>query len=82
MTYVLNKSLKMKQLGQLELFAPGQPCFLKCEECEGGATNLKAGCEKCNKVWNDCMQCVNNKPYELLKTGMVGGPSIIFCPYH
>ena len=34
MVYVLNKSLKMKQPGKLELFAPGQPCFHKCEECK------------------------------------------------
>ena len=27
----------------------------------------------------DCTQCAKNKPYELLKTGMVGGPSIVFC---
>ena len=42
MMYVLNKSLKMKQPGELELFAPGQPCFHKCEKC---------------KIWNDCTQC-------------------------
>ena len=32
MTYVLNKSLKMKQSGELELFASGQPCFHKCKK--------------------------------------------------
>ena len=46
MTYVLNKLLKMKQPGEPELFAPGQPCFHKCEECE---VEPKAGCEKCKK---------------------------------
>ena len=33
-TYVLNKSLKMKQPGKSELFGPGQPCFQKCKEFE------------------------------------------------
>ena len=28
-----------------------------------------------------CTQCAKNKPYESLKTGMIGGPSIIFCQY-
>ena len=65
MTYVLNKPLKMKQPGELESFAPGQPCFHKCEECE---VDPKPGCERCNKVWNDCMQCAKSKAYELLKT--------------
>ena len=38
-TYVLNKSLKMKQLGEPPLFAPGQPCFHKCTECEVDPNN-------------------------------------------
>ena len=28
------------------------------------------------------MQCAKNKEYELLKTGVVGGSSIVFCQYH
>ena len=68
---------------------PGEPPYLhqvnlvyqvnKCTECE---VNQKCGCDECKKVWNGCMQCAKNKPYKLLKTGMVGGPSIIFCQYH
>ena len=27
------------------------------------------------------MHCTKKKPYKLLKTGMVGGPCIIFCQY-
>ena len=78
-TYVPNKLLRIKDASDPELFAPGQPCFHKCKECE---VNPKPSCEKCKKVRNDCMQCVKNKPYELLKTNMIGGPSIVFCLYH
>ena len=52
MTYVLNKSLKMKQPDKLPLFAPGQPCGLKCTKCE---SNPKQDCKECKKVWNDSM---------------------------
>ena len=60
MTFVRNKLLKMKQPSKLELFAPGQPCFHKCKECEveGGATHPKPGCDKYKKVQNNCMQCM------------------------
>ena len=27
------------------------------------------------------MICAKNKPYDLLKTGMVGGPTIVFSRY-
>ena len=74
MTYVLNKALKVKKPGDPNLHAPEQPCEHKCnEEC--------IGCKDCKRVRSDCMQCAKNKPYELLKTGMVGGPGIIFCRY-
>ena len=79
MTYVLNKLLKMKQPSEHSVFAPGQPCTHKCSECKA---NPKPGCPECKKVQNDCTQCARNKPYELLKTGMFGGPSIIFCQCH
>ena len=66
----------MKKPGDPDLYAPGQTCEHKCnEECIG------IGCKDCERVRLDCTQCVKNKPYELLKTGMVGGPSIIFCQY-
>ena len=70
MIYVLNKSLKMKHTGQPPLFTPDQPGILNCTECE---VDPKRGCDECKKVHNDCTQCMKNKPYELLKTGMIGG---------
>ena len=79
MTYVLNKLLTMKQPSGAPLFTPGQPCGHKCKECE---VNPKPSCEKCKKVWNDCMPCAKSKLYELLKTGMVCGPNIVLCRYH
>ena len=30
----------------------------------------------------ECKKCPKNQAYELLKTGMVGGPAIVFCRYH
>ena len=71
MTYVLNKALKMKGPN---LYTPGQPCILSCGNClrlcmrvQMNKSQLYAMCEK--------------QAYELLKTGMVGGPSVIFCWY-
>ena len=76
MTYVLNKALKVKKPGDPDLYAPGQLCEHKCnEECLG------LGCKYYKQVRVDCTQCPKNKPYEFLKTGMVGGPSIVFCQY-
>ena len=77
MTYMLNKALKMKKPGDPDLYALGQPCKHKCNE-EGC---LGKDCKDCNRVRADCTQCAKNKPYELLKTRMVGGPSIVFCRY-
>ena len=31
---------------------------------------------------NLCTDCTKNQAYELLQTGMVGGPAIVFCRYH
>ena len=76
MTYVLNKALKMKSKKDPDLYAPGQPCNHKClKSCD------KKVCKECSKVRKDCMVCPKNKAYELLKTGMVGGPSIVFSRY-
>ena len=62
--------------GDPGLYSPGQPCTHKCNEgCIG------IGCKDCKQVRNDCTQCAKSKPYELLKTGMVRGPSIVFCRY-
>ena len=74
MTYVINKAIKLKDRNDPELYAPGQPCTHKCEE-----TCDKRGCKKCKQTQKDCEICPKNKAYDLLKTGMVGGPSIVFC---
>ena len=74
MTYVLDKALKIKKKGDPDLYAPGQPCIHKCaEDCK------KKTCNEYKKTRQECVECTKNKAYELLKTGMVGGPSIIFC---
>ena len=62
MTYVLNKALNMKGSNP---YAPGQPCIQTCGNCSGL-------CMKCRRMKANCMQCAKNKPYELLKTGMIG----------
>ena len=72
MTYVLNKALDMGA----DLYSPGQPCGRKCQnDC------VKLRCKACKQIKIDCTLCAKNKPYELLKTGMIGGPSIVFCRY-
>ena len=76
MTYVLNKALKMRAKNDPELYAPGGGCTHKCDnEC------IKSRCNKCLKIQTRCEECKPNAAYELLKTGMVGGPSIVFCRY-
>ena len=76
MMYVLNKYQKMKKKGDPELFAPGKYCVHKCNKiCN------KVFCKKCHQILKDCKTCDKNKIYKLLKTGMVGGPSIIFMRY-
>ena len=79
-TYVLNKVLKMKKCGYPNLYAPGQPCLHKCEECK---VNPRCGCcYECRWVRNECEKCTaRNKLYKLLKTRVVGGPSIGFTRY-
>ena len=72
MTYVLNKALDIGG----DLYAPGQPCSYKCQnDC------VKIRCKACKQIKINCILCAKNKPYELLKTGMIGGPSIVFCRY-
>ena len=74
MTYVLNKALKMKKKSDPDLFAPGDPCKCKCKnDCQ------KKGCEKCKEICDNCEICTKNEAYEMLTTGMIGGPSIVFC---
>ena len=74
MTYMLNKALKTKKPDEPDLSTPGQPCIHTYRNCLGL-------CKECKWVRIDCTQCMRNKPYELLKTRMVGGPSIVFCLY-
>ena len=74
MTYVLNKALKMKKKSDPDLFAPGDPCKCKCKnDCQ------KKGCEKCKEIRDNCEICTKNEAYEMLTTGKIGGPSIVFC---
>ena len=41
----------------------------------------KKGCEKCKEIRDNCKICTKNEAYEMLTTGMIGGPSIVFCRY-
>ncbi|XP_057310113.1 uncharacterized protein LOC130648107 [Hydractinia symbiolongicarpus] len=75
MWYVLNKSLRLNP--DKKLYASGDFCKHKCE-----ARCTKARCEYCKQVQNACTICTKNEAYELLQTGMVGGPAIVFCRYH
>ena len=73
---MLNKALKMKKKSDPDLFAPGDPCKCKCsDDCE------KFPCEGCKQTRKDCKIHTKNEAYEILTTGMVGGPSIVFCRY-
>ena len=76
MMYVLNEALKRKKYSEPDLFAPGEPCKCKCSD-----DSEEAGCEKCREISKDCKICTKNEAYEMLKTGMIGGPSIVFCRY-
>ena len=76
MMYVLNESLKRKKYSEPDLFAPREPCKCECSDDCG-----EAGCEKCEEVRKDCKICTKNEAYEMLTTGMIGGPSIVFCRY-
>ena len=76
MMYVLNEALRRKKYSEPDLFAPGEPCKCKCsDDCE------EEGCEKCKEIRDNCKICTKNEAYEMLKTGMIGGPSIVFCRY-
>ena len=78
MMYVLNEALKRKKYSQPDLFAPGEPCKCECSSNDCGKTE---GCEKCKEIRDNCKICTKNEAYEMLKTGMIGGPSIVFCRY-
>ena len=78
MMYVLNEALKRKKYSEPDLFAPGEPCKCECSSDDCGKTE---GCEKCKEIRDNCKICTKNEAYERLKTGMIGGPSIVFCRY-
>ena len=76
MMYVLNEALRRKKYSEPDLFAPGEPCKCECsDDCE------EVGCEKCKETRDNCKICTKNEAYEMLTTGMTGGPSIVFCRY-
>ena len=77
--YVLNEALKRKKYSEPDLFAPGDPCYCKCSSDDCLKTEE---CEKCKEIRDgNCKICTKNEAYEMLKTGMIGGPSIVFCRY-
>ena len=78
MMYVLNEALKQKKYSEPDLFAPGEPCKCECSSDDCGKTE---GCENCKEIRDNCKICTKNEAYEMLTTGMIGGPSIVFCRY-
>ena len=77
--YVLNEALKRKKYSEPDLFAPGDPCYCKCSSDDCLKTEE---CEKCKEIRDgNCKICTKNEAYEMLKTGMIGGPSIVFSRY-
>ena len=39
----------------------------------------KKGCEKCKEIRDNCKICTKNEAYEMLTTGMIGGPLSYFA---
>ena len=89
MTNVLNKSLK-KNKG-LKLYSPGGVCYLcrdireELQHCScNGALKCGGYCKECQldmQALEKC-KCTKTAVYELLRTGMVGGPAYVFPRYH
>ena len=85
MIYVLNKSLE-KNKG-LKLYSPGGICHLcgdireELQHCScNGALKCGVYCKECQldmQVLERC-ECEKAAVYELLRTGMVGGPVQVF----
>ena len=63
MTYVLNKSLKMKKKDDSELYAPGTACTHRCGlgDCFG------ATCTKCSTTRKDSLICSQKQTLRALK---------------
>ena len=89
MTYVLNKSLE-KNNG-FKLYSPVGICHLCRDEREelqhckcNGALGCGGYCEECQSDVQalEKYECENTAVYELLRTGMVGGPAQVFTRYH
>ena len=89
MTYVLNKSLEKNK--KLELYSPGGICHLcrdireELQHCScNGALKCGGYCEECQLDMQALEKCGCEKAavYELLRTGMVGGPAQVFTRYH
>ena len=78
MTYILNKALDNDK--NLELYAPGGACNM-CKEKKSQLDGCGTDCQKALKGMNDC-KCDPVETYNLLKTGMVGGPAQVFTRYH
>ena len=72
----MNEAEKRRKYSESALFAPGEPCKCKCSDDCG-----EKGCEDCKEVRKACETCTKNEAYEILTTGNVGGPSIVFCRY-
>ena len=77
MMYVLNEALKRKKYSEPDIFAPGEPCKCECSSDDCGKTE---GCEKCKEIRDNCKICTKNEAYEMLKTGMIGGPLNCILP--
>ena len=71
-----NKALDLRKKDEPELYAPGDSCTCKCAtDCS------KKVCPDCKKKQDMCTVHTENEAYELLTTGVIGGPSIVFCRY-
>ena len=86
---MLNKSFE-KNKG-LELYSPGGICHLcrdireELQHCScNGALKCGASCKECQLDMQPLERCECKKAavYELLRTGMVGGPAQVFTRYH
>ena len=61
-----------------QIFSHRDPCY--CKRCSDDCQ--KEECEKCKEIFDgNCKICTKNEAYEMLTTGMIGGPSIVFCRY-
>ena len=84
-----NKSLEKSK--KLKLYSPGGIYHL-CRDIRGelrhsscnGALKCGAYCEECQLDMKTLEKCERKKAavYELLRTGMVGGPAQVFTRYH